>query len=146
MDAQFRHQITHTRAAVDAPSAPPEPQVPGPVCGVQETTARSAALIRRSPWWAIAAGALVGYELLRGRTRPAGSAPPPPPHAAVTPPGEPPSARARPTVYEAPWRWTPRARPARRWCSWTYTCPGNGWLAGRGAHVGAAAQTDHLSD
>jgi hypothetical protein len=54
--------------------------------------------------------ALVGYQLHRAKTRPAGPVPPPPPRAAVTPPGEPPSARARPTVYEAPWRWTPRTR------------------------------------
>jgi hypothetical protein len=61
MDAQFRHQIAHTRAAVDAPSAPPEPQVPGPVRGMQETATWAAALIRRSPWWISAVGALVGY-------------------------------------------------------------------------------------
>ena len=101
LDAQFRHQIAPTRAAVDAPP------VPSPVRGVEGTATR----------------------------------------AAVTPHGEGPAARARPTVYEAPRRWTPRARPARRWCSWTYTCPGR-WIARRPqrSYVGAAAQTDHRSD
>jgi hypothetical protein len=102
--AQIRHEIAPTRSAVDATSAPPEPPVPGPVRGVQEAAAWVAARLRRYPWWIIAAGVLVGYELLRAKTRPAGSVPTPSSRAAVTPPRERPPARARPTVYEAPQR------------------------------------------
>ena len=108
MDAQFRHQIAHTRAAMDAPSAPPEPQVPRPVRGVQEAVARAAARLHRPPWWSRAAGVLVGYELLRAKTRPRRPVPavdeaPPSGHAAAAPmPGEPPRAappESRPSAW-----------------------------------------------
>jgi hypothetical protein len=80
MDVQFRHPIAPTRAAMDAPSAPPGP---GPVRAVQEAVARVAARLRRPPWWIIAAGVLVGSERLRAKTRPAGSVPTPSLRAAV---------------------------------------------------------------
>jgi membrane protein len=117
MDAQFRHPIVPTRAAMDAPSAPP-----GPVRAVQATAARVAARLRRPPWWIIAAGVLVGYERLRAKTRPAGSVPTPSLRAAVTPPRERPAARARPTVDEAvqppPGESTRAAPPASRPSAW----------------------------
>jgi hypothetical protein len=99
MDVQFRHPIAPTRAAMDAPSAPPGP---GPVRGVQEAVAWAAAMTHRSPWWIIAAGVLVGYERLRAKTRPVRPVPTPSSRVAVTPPRERPAARARPTVEEAP--------------------------------------------
>jgi hypothetical protein len=99
MDAQFRRQSDVPRAAADAPPLQPKPPAPGPVRGVQEATAWAAARLRRSPWWVwvLAAGAFVGSERLRAKTRPAGPAPTPPPRAAVPPPrGRPRRRHARP--------------------------------------------------
>jgi membrane protein len=112
--AQLRHQIDATRAALDAkvtqleqrvsqlPAARLERHVLGPVRGVQDTAARATTLLSQYPWLILAAGALLGAQLRRGKTRPLGPGPTPPPRAAVTPPREPPPARVSPTVYEAP--------------------------------------------
>jgi hypothetical protein len=74
---QRRHQIDMTRAAGDAPPPQPEPPVSGPVRGVQEAAAWAATRLRQPPWWVLAAGVLVGYELLRAKPRPDGPAPTP---------------------------------------------------------------------
>jgi hypothetical protein len=101
----------------------------GPVRGMQETAARATALLSRYPWLIIAAGALVGYQLHRAKTRPARPVPHPPPRAAVPPPRESPRRTlGRPSTR--PRGGGRRARAARRWCSWTGTCPGR-WMACR---------------
>lgn len=141
--AQLRHEIAHTRA-MDAtltqleqrvsqmPAVLLEQHVLGPVRGMQETAARATALLSRYPWLIIAAGALVGYQLHRAKTRPARPVPHPPPRAAVTPPREPPSALgvSRDAGHLRGRGGGRRARAARRWCSWTGTCPGR-WMACR---------------
>jgi hypothetical protein len=99
---QLRPQTDATRAAADALPPHPEPPVSGPGRGVQEAAAWAAARLRRSPWWIIAAGVLMAYELLRAKTRPVESGPTPSPRAAATPPRERPPARVSPTAYEAP--------------------------------------------
>jgi uncharacterized membrane-anchored protein len=100
--AQLRHQIDATRAALDAtltqleqrvsqlPAALLEQHVLGPMRGVQDTAARATTLLSRYPWLIIAAGALLGAQLHRGKARPLGPVPTPPPRVAVTPPREPP--------------------------------------------------------
>src|SRR5688500_7247141 len=111
--AQLRHQMDETRAAMDAkltqlaqrvsrmPSALLEQHVLGPVRGVQETAAEATTLLSQYSWLIIAAGALVGSQLRQAKIRPVRPVQQPPPRAAVTPPREPPEARASPTVYEA---------------------------------------------
>jgi membrane protein len=112
--AQLRHQMDVTRAAMDAkltqleqrvsrmPGALLEEPVLGPVRGMQETAAKATTLLHQYSWLILAAGALVGYQLHQAKTRPVRPVQTPHPRAAVTPPREPPAARARPTVYDAP--------------------------------------------
>jgi hypothetical protein len=100
--AQLRHQIDETRAALDAkvtqleqrvsqmPAVLLEQHVLGPMRGVQDTAARATTLLSQYPWLIIAAGALLGAQLHRGKARPLGPVPTPPPRVAVTPPREPP--------------------------------------------------------
>jgi membrane protein len=116
MDAhavQLRYRIDATRAAIDTtltqleqrisqlPGALLEQHVLGPGRGVQETAARATTWLSQYPWLIIVAGALLGSQLRRGKTRPLGPVPTPP-RVAVTPSREPPPARVSPTVYEAP--------------------------------------------
>jgi membrane protein len=112
--AQLRHQMDATRTAMDAtltqleqrvsqmPAALLEQHVLGPVRGVQETAARATTWLHRYPWLIIAAGALLGSQLRRAHSRPAGPLPHPAPRVAVTPPREPSPTRVSPTVYDAP--------------------------------------------
>jgi hypothetical protein len=79
--AQLRHQIDQTRAALNAMLTQLEPHALGPVRGGKETAARATRLLSRYPWLNIAAGALLGYQLHRAKTRPARPVPHPPPRA-----------------------------------------------------------------
>jgi ElaB/YqjD/DUF883 family membrane-anchored ribosome-binding protein len=112
--AQLRHQIDETRAAMDAqltqleqrvsqmPAALLEQHVLGPVRGVQETAARATTWLHQYPWLIIAAGALVGSQLRRAKSRPVRPVQPPPPRAAVTSPrARPAAAHAMTAVYDA---------------------------------------------
>jgi membrane protein len=112
--AQLRHQIDATRAAMDAqltqleqrvsqlPGALLEQHVLGPARGVQETAAKATTWLHQYPWLIIAAGALVGSQLRRAKSRPVRPVQPPPPRAAVTSPcARPAAAHAMTAVYDA---------------------------------------------
>jgi membrane protein len=112
--AQLRHQMDATRAALDAkltqleqrvsqlPGALLEQQVLGPVRGVQATAARATARLHQYSWLIIVAGALLGYQLRRGKARLVRPVQTPPPRVAVTPSREPPAGRTSPMVYDTP--------------------------------------------
>ena len=80
--AQLRRQRDATRAAMDAtltrleqrdpriPTVLLEQQVLGPMRGVQETAARATAWLHHYPWLILLGGALLGYQLHRGNSRP----------------------------------------------------------------------------
>jgi membrane protein len=110
--AQLRHQMDATRAALDAtltqlaqrvsqlPAVLLEPQVLGPMRGVQETTARATTWLDRYPSLIIVGGALLGYQLRRAKARLVRPVQTPLPRVAVTPSRELPAARTSPTVYD----------------------------------------------